>query len=92
MGNVDNYKAGKMAPEYLYGKVHRKVACVTFALPIFSVYYKMEGFVRKAGKLYMEVEIIYFLSSIGENREIFTNSFQFIYVDVDKDQRFFNRK
>ncbi len=56
--NIDNYKAGKMVAEYLFSKGHRRILHVTGDRSIFSVNSRTMGFVKKAKKLGMEVEVL----------------------------------
>ena len=56
--NIDNYKAGKLVAGYLKDMGHKKIVHITGDLDIYSVRMRMEGFVSKAKKLGMEVEVV----------------------------------
>ena len=68
--NIDNYKAGRMVAEHLHSKGHRKVVHITGDLDIFSIEYRMKGFVKKAKKLGMEVEVIEGSFEVGAAYEL----------------------
>ncbi len=56
--NIDNYKAGKMVAEYLFSKGHRRAVHITGDMSIYSVRERAKGFVKKAKRLGMNVEVI----------------------------------
>jgi len=56
--NIDNFKAGGMVAEYLFKKGHKNILHVTGSLNVYSIEYRMKGFLKKGKKYGMEIKIL----------------------------------